>query len=385
MGGCAGIQRTVGDLYADARDFIWGGPEDERHPLMVARQDQVDTLIREAQDDYLREVAKRWGTDAKIPTRKLWVHYDPLMVTRAVMDFEGGELRAETLIETDGDRWQALRRLEQTVTGTRAASAADLKALDGTRARAESAAQKQGLALPGADQTFATVPLFEEVLPPEPEGRLEEQPVVGDDGMVRTKLGLVVPFIDGHYGRLAMNFAEPIMRDARRHEVEPSLLLAIMQAESAFNPRATSHIPAYGLMQIVPTSAGLDAYDFVHGMMRLLGPEYLYDPDNNIELGSAYLWILDGRYLRAIENSESRLYCVIAAYNTGAGNVARTFSGTTSVRQAAPVINALTPGEVFARLEQDLPYDETRAYLVKVNGARETYGSWDDALRADHA
>lgn len=37
-----------------------------------------------------------------------------------------------------------------------------------------------------------------------------------------------------------------------------SLLLAISHAESSFDPNAKSHIPAFGLMQIVPNSAGLD-------------------------------------------------------------------------------------------------------------------------------
>ncbi len=388
VGGCAGFRNTVSNLYVDARDFFWRGPEDDKHPVMMARQDQVDAIVRAAQEDYLRETRKTWGDAGAIPSKTVWVHYDEPMTTRAVMDFEAGKLRAETLVEPGDDRDTAIERLEATIVSTRAASAADLKVLDGTRARAEMAAEQQGLVLPGTEQEFAKTPLFDDVIPDTGDRDdvvVDEELLFGVDGATRIKLTAIVPFVDGYYGRLAVNYADAVLRDAHRHEVPPSLLLAIMQAESAFNPRATSHIPAYGLMQIVPRSAGLDAYDFVHGMMRLLGPEYLYDPNNNIELGSAYLWILNGRYLRSIEHPESRRYCVIAAYNTGAGNVARAFSGTTSVKAAAPIINALSPDDVFARLESDLPFDETKAYLVKVNTARETYRAWDDIVPADGA
>ena len=46
---------------------------------------------------------------------------------------------------------------------------------------------------------------------------------------------------------------------ADKAEISGALVYAVIETESAFDPLATSHIPAYGLMQIVPRSAGLDA------------------------------------------------------------------------------------------------------------------------------
>jgi len=61
------------------------------------------------------------------------------------------------------------------------------------------------------------------------------------------------------------------------------------------------------------------------------------------------------------------LYCTIAAYNTGAGNVAKTFIGNRNINKAAITINKLTPKQVYTKLMSNLPYNETKKYLKKVN------------------
>ena len=61
---------------------------------------------------------------------------------------------------------------------------------------------------------------------------------------------------------------------------------------------------------------------------------------------------------------------MIAAYNTGAGNVAKAFNKdrTRNIRKAAEVINTMEPNEVYQQLLESLPYDETKLYLKKVYG-----------------
>ena len=104
--------------------------------------------------------------------------------------------------------------------------------------------------------------------------------------------------------------------------------------------------------------------------------EFLFDANNNIELGSTYLGVLlFDSPLREIRNPVSREYCAIAAYNTGPGNVYRAFSNLSRDRQpdALEKINAMRPDEVYAALRTKLPYEETRTYVVSATEAKKHY------------
>ena len=163
--------------------------------------------------------------------------------------------------------------------------------------------------------------------------------------------------------------------EGKRWQISSALIMAVIHSESSFDPKATSPIPAYGLMQIVPTTAGYDVNQIVRKISEPMSSGDLYVPDVNVETGAAYLNILNKRYLKSIENDESRLYCMIAAYNTGAGNVAKAFNadGARNIIKAAKVINKMAPDEVYQHLLHNLPYDETKHYLKKVSSRIELY------------
>lgn len=151
---------------------------------------------------------------------------------------------------------------------------------------------------------------------------------------------------------------------AKRYNISQNLVFAIIRTESNFNQFAISNAGAFGLMQIVPTSAGKDAYKFVKGRSATPSKTYLFNAQNNIELGVAYMHILSNKYFENIINPISKEYCVISAYNTGSGNVLRTFDSNRE--RAKNIINSQTPSTVYNRLRSSLPYEETRRYLKKV-------------------
>lgn len=161
---------------------------------------------------------------------------------------------------------------------------------------------------------------------------------------------------------------------AKSYNLPPSLIFAIIHAESSFNPLARSQIPAFGLMQIVPHSAGKDATHLLFNKIRVLSPSYLYNPKQNVQVGAAYLHILYYRYLRDIENPKSRLYCAIAAYNAGTSSVMRTLTGQASINNSVSSINRMPPNDILRKLIRQMPSSETRDYLNKVLSLQKTYG-----------
>ncbi len=178
-------------------------------------------------------------------------------------------------------------------------------------------------------------------------------------------------------------YKNEVFNKAQKFKLPPEFIYAIIHTESSFNPMARSYVPAFGLMQLVPQTAGVEAYKKVYGSKKILTPSYLYNANNNILMGSAYLNILYYRYMKRIKNPISRLYCSIAAYNTGAGNVACAFNSTSkdyrgrtkcirsrgdyNIYKASKKINQMTSAQVYDYLLKNLRYNEAKNYLKRVS------------------
>lgn len=189
---------------------------------------------------------------------------------------------------------------------------------------------------------------------------------------------MTVKLPEDRYKKGAADVKPHVQTYAKQFQLEPALVMAIIYTESRFNPMAKSYVPAYGLMQIVPGSAGMDATAFLEGQKRILAPSFLYNPENNVKVGAAYFYLLYNKYLKGIKNEMSRLYCAIAAYNTGAGNIAYAFNNGTgrskySITAALDTINSMTSDEVYSHLRRNLRFDEAKNYLVNVSGKIKDY------------
>ena len=187
---------------------------------------------------------------------------------------------------------------------------------------------------------------------------------IKNDGKSQKVSYVTITMVKDHADIRVAKFKPYVQKYAKKFNVSPNLVYAIIQTESNFNQFAVSGIGAIGLMQIVPTSAGIDAYKHAKGKSITPSRDYLFNASNNIELGSAYLQILNESYLKEINNPISREYCVISAYNTGSGNVFKAFS--TSRTTAKNLINQKNPSQIYQTLRAKLPYAETRQYLYKV-------------------
>ncbi len=198
------------------------------------------------------------------------------------------------------------------------------------------------------------------------------------NGTKKNVLYVQMNMINAHLDKRALQYAATVRKQSDATQVSRSLIYAIIKIESSFNPYAVSSVPAYGMMQLVPSSGGREAYRKARGEDVMPSKDFLFDADNNIELGAAYLGVLlNDSPLHHIDNAVSREYCAIAAYNTGPGNVFRAFSsakkGNERQTEAIDKINAMRPDEVYDALRTKLPYEETRGYIVNAVAAKKRY------------
>jgi membrane-bound lytic murein transglycosylase C len=312
---------------------------------------QYKKAYAEAYQVYQGEITQFWS-DVELSNSTSWVDYSPTMDVKRVVDFAKNEIR----ISIQGDKLQGFspEDSEREILTTLSMSVGEAYKVDPVLAKIVGDQQPDSLrSILGLDKNLASA-LNKSAVLERKQGKKGEM------------LTLIAKLPANSLAMRAKSFLPSVEASATKWQVPSALILAIMHTESAFNPLARSHVPACGLMQIVPKSAGRDASRLVFGRERLLNGQDLYKPETSIEMGAAYLHILDSRYLKGITDAKSRQLCVIAAYNTGAGNVARAFSGTTSVKKALPLINRLSSKQVYAHLRSNLKYEEARNYVKKV-------------------
>ena len=127
-------------------------------------------------------------------------------------------------------------------------------------------------------------------------------------------------------------FYDIIVVAAERYDVEAALVMAIIHAESHYDPNAISHKGARGLMQLMPRTA------------EWLGVIDSFDPKENVDAGVRYF----KRLLHLFQGDQE---LALAAYNAGPGNV--------RIHGGVP------------------PFPATRAYLRKVS-------TWYDKYKSLH-
>lgn len=123
-------------------------------------------------------------------------------------------------------------------------------------------------------------------------------------------------------------FGSIIYQEAKKNNLKPELVAAVVQTESNFRPTARSGVGASGLMQLMPRTGAW------------MGAKNLMNPTDNVRAGTKYLKYLNERF----DGNETK---ILAAYNAGEGNVRR-YGGVP-------------------------PFKETRNYVVKVAKAEKDF------------
>jgi membrane-bound lytic murein transglycosylase C len=338
--------------------------------------------LRAAKRDFSRlqaflsgKASASWGRkEVKLPSRTRYVKYTQNYKSRAVVDFDAGQITVETVDQKD-PRTSLSNAIVTTLLTPEDPRAVDLYSDKSITLSSSREPYLLGLVLdhegksidtPGRAERFADYLLH---------ARLATRSVTLRGGKVKA-LFVKFPMVANFESSQAQKYRPLVEKYAARNNVSPSLVFAIIRTESNFNPFAVSPAPAYGLMQLVPASGGRAAYRRVRGKDETPTRDFLFDSANNIELGTAYLGLLFQDQLDVVANAVSREYCVISAYNTGPSNVLRAFAADRVA--AVNRINAMQPPAVYERLRRHLPYRETRQYLDKVVNFRRQFLSFEN-------
>ncbi len=108
----------------------------------------------------------------------------------------------------------------------------------------------------------------------------------------------------------ALHYPMPELQPIGGFTIEKALVYAIARKETGFDANARSGAGAYGLMQVMPTTAAHMTGD--QGYVRT--PQRLLDPAVNMKLGQDYV-----NRLFQIESFQGDLLKAVASYNAGPG------------------------------------------------------------------
>lgn len=152
------------------------------------------------------------------------------------------------------------------------------------------------------------------------------------------KLAIVTEKVREDFFKTEVPFGSLIYQEAKKHDLRPELVAAVVEAESQFKPTARSGPGAVGLMQLMPRTG------------KWMGARDLTNPKQNVAAGTKYLKYLEKRF----DGNETKM---IAAYNAGEGNVKR-FGGVP-------------------------PFKETKNYVKKVRNYEREYHNRVESRVAD--
>lgn len=323
----------------------------------------------EAFKEFKKDLKLKWPEKKPIiSTKHKWVQYSPNLNSRKSIDFDKLEIDFEVIAKSEKEAKEKISKMFNNLSKDDVKTAYKKDILEN---KVQKKLHKPKKVIKSNQKIIADIINRQEML--RLKGKLNKKKIVvekyKDKFIYKTNIKLPA----NSMMKKAEKLKPTVLVNSGKQKLPPALVYAIIHSESSFNPMARSGIPAFGLMQIVPKSAGIDAYQYLYNKKRVLTASYLYNSDKNINIGSGYLHILYYRYLRKIKNPQSKIYCTIAAYNTGAGNVAKAFIGSTNISKASIKINNMSSGEVYNKLLKDLPYDETKNYLKKVTKRISSY------------
>ena len=375
------------------------------------KYDDSEKKLREKREKFKKAVEKKWDTYEE-STSKSYVSYSKDLSSRTIVDFEKGEVTIELIVDEEGpknDSYDSNSDLDLRLFTTKLKLSSKFLSInprllnvlmmlvfqedeDSNNDDSVNSSFTKRLSKLLKEKGDVGEPILIDQLV-DASGKAVEtvgntlgiaKDLISDktkkvrmhfakDGKKRTIISIKIPLSDNHMEKRRERYKELIEIEARRFNIPTEIALAIAETESAFNPKAKSHVPAYGLMQLVPKTGARDAYQWIYKKDKFISGRYLYKPRNNVELGCAYLSMIRHHYFSAIRDDELAYICAIPAYNTGVGNVSKALINKTNIKEASKKANKMNKDELYDKLYSDLSSKEAKNYLKKVWTRKENY------------
>lgn len=165
----------------------------------------------------------------------------------------------------------------------------------------------------------------------------------------------IISFLIIDKGNFVLKLAYPVKYTtyvstfSKANNIDPFLVLAVINSESGFDPNAVSPKNAIGLMQIRENTG-----DWVAKKLNLqdYSKDKLFSPETNIRIGC---WFLSG----LINEFDNNIELALASYNAGSGNVTKWIEDK-RISKNNLIVN-------------DIPFKETREYVKKVKKLQVVY------------
>ena len=271
--------------------------------LLEKEYEEYIKAERDAYNKFIKEKKAIWGNDNVVETTNTeWVEYSKDGKSRSVVDFEEGEATIEIIITPEEEKSEDVvekkieDKLKELIINKGKTKDYDTQQ-EKARDLQDTPILEEQIETPSGE-IVTKDNLDEGVKEIAKEAEIQKTVIEGDDGQKRQVITVKLDLVPDHIKKRAEKYQSEVEKYCRIYNVDPSMAFAVMQTESSFNPKAKSHVPAYGLMQIVPSSAGQDCAKSLKKPFKKPTANYLYEPANNIEMGVHYLHLLKKRYIQ---------------------------------------------------------------------------------------
>lgn len=319
--------------------------------------DKDNTALNTIQTDYRSEVTNLWGDSSNaFSSNYRYVKYTNDYRSRAIIDFEQGTVRVETL-EQQNNQQYLKQAIEYTLLAPQQPKYTDFynsytSEIKGTPFLYQQVKDNDGKVMKWhwRASRYANYLIKHK----------RKQVTVNGNQITSVSFALS----SNHTQIRQQRYQAQINQAAQRYNIDKNVVTAMIQVDSLFNPYALNSQGRIGLMQI-SSSIGQDVFHQQKKYPFKPQPNWLFNTNNNLDIGSSYLNLLDKQYLKAINNPKSRYYAMLASYIAGPQNMLQTFSK--NKKEALSIINDLSSYEVYQSFTNSQSRADMKNYVSEVN------------------